>query len=559
MPHSLPPGDKAASRDRGAGLPLFALPVEALIDGARLVLAAVALLTLAIEPAQPPESASLVRDLLIAYVVFAAILLAVPTERKGAGRVQFTLHAIDIVVFSVLVYYSEGPIGRFAFYNFALIAATLRWSWRGALATSLVLVSALLLMTVFDAAPSLVLRHEPTRLIMRAANLLVAGALLACLGAYLDKSRDRLGQLAAWPREDLGDGEAPALAASLVHAAAVIGSQGIVVAWETGDEPFLMTVRSVGNSCELACDPGRRFCDIVAPELAGRSFYASRPDAGRVLLALAGKSVAGPVVDRDFADRFGVAAFCSAPFAGRDVSGRIFILCPGSFTHGLLHLCEIVAGRIGSELEEFGLRSALANAAVLRERARLARDLHDGLLQDLTAARLTIKSLTQSSSAAMRADLDEIAGMLGEHQRRIRSFVRAVNPKPAADWDFGAEFLTLTAMLERQWQCEVVAELNPPGLILPGSLGYQVFLIFGEAMANAVQHGRSQRIAVEIERKEQVLHMHIADDGCGLPQRPNGDTPGPFSLRQRVADLGGLLKLASSAKGVELTIELPIS
>ena len=114
-------------------------------------------------------------------------------------------------------------------------------------------------------------------------------------------------------------------------------------------------------------------------------------------------------------------------------------------------------------------------------------------------------------------------------------------------------------MLERQWQCEVVAELNPPGLILPGSLGYQVFLIFGEAMANAVQHGRSRRIAVEIERKEQVLHMHIADDGCGLPQRTNGDTPGPFSLRQRVADLGGRLKLASSAKGVELTIELPIS
>jgi signal transduction histidine kinase len=559
MPHSLPPGGKAGSRDRRAAHLLFQIPAEALIDGARLALAAVALLTLAIEPAQPAESAWLVRNLLIAYVGFAAILLAVPTDRKGAGRLQFTLHAIDIVVFSVLVYYSEGPIGRFAFYNFALIAATLRWSWRGALATSVVLVGMLLLMTVFDAAPSLVLRHEPTRMIMRVANLLVAGTMLACLGAYLDRSRDRLSQLAAWPLEDLGDGEAPALGATLAHAAAVIGSEGIVVAWETGEEPFLKTVRSTGNSCAFACAPERRLSDVVAPELAGRAFYAARPDARNVLLPLGGKVVAGPVVDGDFACRFAVAAFCSAPFEGRDVSGRVFILGPGSFAPELLHLCEIVAARIGSELEQFGLRSALANAAILRERARLARDLHDGLLQDLTATRLTIKSLTQSSSEATPADLEEIARMLGEHQRRIRDFVKAVNPKPAADWDFGAEFLTLTAMLERQWQCEVVAALNPPGLILPGSLGYQVFLIFGEAMANAVQHGRSRRIAVAIEGRDQVLHMHIADDGCGLPQRPNGDTPGPFSLRQRVADLGGRLELTSSAKGVELTIELPMS
>src|SRR3982074_2108329 len=49
MPHSLPPGDKTASRNRGAAFPLFALPAEALIDAARLVLAAVTLLTLAIE------------------------------------------------------------------------------------------------------------------------------------------------------------------------------------------------------------------------------------------------------------------------------------------------------------------------------------------------------------------------------------------------------------------------------------------------------------------------------------------------------------------------------
>ncbi len=551
---------KNGLRGRIVKFPLFGLPAITLIDGGRLLLGAVALLTVLIDPLQPARAALIGHDLLVAYVGFAAVLLIVPPDRKRAGPVQLLVHAVDIAVFTVLMQLSEGPTGRvFPFYNFALIAATLRWSWRGALATSLLLVALTVVTTYLGPATSAAAPHLPVRLAMRAANLLVVGVLLACLGAYLEMSRDRLGHLAAWPREDLGEGATPALAATLAHARSVIGSNGIVVAWETGEEPFLRTVRSTAEACAVACRPEKRLGDLTVPELDGISFYAARPDAGRVTLASGGWSVAGPVLDGDIAAQIAGTPFCSAPFEGRDVAGRIFILHPGPFTPALLHLCEIVGGRIGAELEEFGLRSALATAASLRERARLARDLHDGLLQDLTAARLTIKALTQSAAEPRRDNLEEIAGMLGDHQRRLRDFVRAANPKPAGEWDFGAEFLTLTAMLERQWHCKVVAALNPPGLILPGGLGYQVFLIFGEAMANAVQHGRSQQIAVAIEKRATLLRMVISDDGCGLPQRPAGNDPGPFSLRQRVAELGGRLELASSASGVALTIELPIA
>src|SRR5579883_148065 len=128
------PHTKGARRDRGREFPLFSTPVESLIDGARLMLAAVALLTIAIEPIQPPEWVPIVRDLMVGYVAFAAVLLAVPAERKQSRRPQLAVHAIDIAVISTLVYFSEGPTGHFLFYNFALIAATLRWSWRGAVA-----------------------------------------------------------------------------------------------------------------------------------------------------------------------------------------------------------------------------------------------------------------------------------------------------------------------------------------------------------------------------------------------------------------------------------------
>ena len=73
-------------RYRRSEFPLFSLPVEALIDGARLVLAAVALLTVAIEPVQLADWATSIRDVMAIYVVFAAIILVMPTERTCNSR-----------------------------------------------------------------------------------------------------------------------------------------------------------------------------------------------------------------------------------------------------------------------------------------------------------------------------------------------------------------------------------------------------------------------------------------------------------------------------------------
>jgi signal transduction histidine kinase len=457
------------------------------------------------------------------------------------------------------MHYTDGPTSPFfLFYNFALIAATLRWSWRGALATAVVLTATLLLVTYVDASVSRDFGTTSNRVILRAGHLVIAGAMLAYLGAFLERSRNRLAQLAAWPEEEVGDGQAPVLDRSLHHAADVIGAERIVVVWDNRDEPALQTAHWTGESCKYGRRPEQRLRDLVALELGDASFHSTGPGDARVTLPTGVRRVVGATVEAGFAKEFDVAEFCSAPLGSSEVKGRLFILAPGPFTPGLLHLTEIAAVRIAAELEQFGLRSALSMAAIVRERVRLARDLHDGVLQDLTAARLMIKPLADSSTAKVKTDLQEISGILAQQQQRIRSFVRTANPKPAADWDFAAEFRTLAATLQRQWQCEVVAELRPPELVLPGSIGFQVFLIFGEAMANAVQHGRSRRITVTIERNSQVLHMLFRDDGHGLPDRPGGEAPGPFSLRQRIADLGGTLRLSSSAKGVELAIELPI-
>lgn len=536
-----------------------ALPAERLIGAARLALAALALIAISIDPVESARNPAIARTILIAYVAYAALIAAIEVLRTIGGRSQIVLHGLDIIAFSALMHYTTGPTSPFfLFYNFALIAATLRWSWRGALITAVVLTASLLVVTYVDAALAHDASDTGNRIILRAGNLVIVGVMLACLGAFLERNGSRLAQLAAWPQEEIGDGDGPLLDGSLRHASEVIGAERIVAVWEDRDEPALLTAHWTGHRCEYGRRPEQRLRDVVALELTDATFHASEPAARRVSLQGGSHRAVPAAIDAGFARDFAIGDFCSAPLAGSDVKGRVFILTPGPFIPDLLHVTDIVAKRISAELEESGLRSALSMAAIVRERVRLARDLHDGVLQDLTAARLMIKPLIDASSAKTKADLQEISGLLAQQQQRIRSFVRTVNPKPTPDWDFAQEFRTLAATLQRQWQCEVVAELTPADIVLPGNIGFQVFLIFGEAMANAVQHGRSRRITVAVERKEQILHMLVRDDGRGLPERPGGDAPGPFSLRQRIADLGGTLRLTSSAKGVELAIELPI-
>jgi signal transduction histidine kinase len=84
-----------------------------------------------------------------------------------------------------------------------------------------------------------------------------------------------------------------------------------------------------------------------------------------------------------------------------------------------------------------------------------------------------------------------------------------------------------------------------------------------EAVANAVRHGRASSVAVTIQKDDQHITMRIRDDGLGfvdhkMEQVATVTSVGPVSIRNRVNELGGLLEVRSSPRGVELQIQLPL-
>lgn len=204
----------------------------------------------------------------------------------------------------------------------------------------------------------------------------------------------------------------------------------------------------------------------------------------------------------------------------------------------------------------------------LNERLRLARELHDGLLQALTGVALQLEAaqrLVEANPHDARAQIREIQGMIIDRQRELREWIETVrhpNQRTTPHAELAVVLNTLCGRVSR-WGPRV--ELAMHGVEqIANHVGNHVYRIVEEGLSNVTRHACAHVARVEVRRCERVVRIVIADDGCGFPFRGRYDLAtlearrlGPESLKERVASLGGTLVLASTLSGSTLEIELP--
>ncbi len=100
---------------------------------------------------------------------------------------------------------------------------------------------------------------------------------------------------------------------------------------------------------------------------------------------------------------------------------------------------------------------------------------------------------------------------------------------------------------------------------MPSHIDRHVGQLVREAAANAVRHGRARKVSTRLARANGHLELEISDDGSGFPVSGDFDDDelharriGPLSLRERVHNLGGRLRLRSCPSGATLNITLPL-
>ncbi len=377
---------------------------ERLIGAGRVVLAASSLLAVWLDPSEPAKYAQIAYGLLTAYLVYAVVVaLAVARAAGVLPAWRLATHAVDLVFFSLFIYFTSGPASPFnAYFVFALVCATVRWQWRGTLWTAVASLVAYLGAGYYFGEVLQDPGFELRNVIIRGVYLAVVAVLLGYLGAHEARVREEMSALAVWPREAEADADS-VLGEVLPYAGSILGVPEVLAVWTEGDEPWVHLAAWRSGRLARSREAPDAFEPLVSEPLAGAAFLCSDLSGSppSVLLAAPGghRRWRGDPLHPEIARRFPTESVLSAPLRGEAVEGRLFFLGKRRMTSDELLLAEVVAAVVRERLEHLHLTGRLGRAAATEERIRLARDLHDGVLQSMTGFALRLE--------AVRRQLDE--------------------------------------------------------------------------------------------------------------------------------------------------------
>lgn len=314
-----------------------------------------------------------------------------------------------------------------------------------------------------------------------------------------------------------------------------------------------------GHRLPPTVDPAIDLGDASRPLFAAHPVVLGTQAVGVALYALA--AVAFTRQARSTGDELlrWVAAGCVlAAFA------RVhYLLFPSLYTEfvytgDLLRLGFYVFLLIGAAREIGSYWELRARTAVLEERRRMARDLHDGLSQELAYIRARSRWLaTHPGDADTVERIGSAAGRaLDEARRAIAALARPVDePLPLALQQFGDELAARHGVV-------IDTDLDP-AVDLPPAQGEQVLRIVAEAVGNAVRHGGAGRISITLTSAPRELT--VTDDGGGFDPvaartGANGRTGGfgLTSMSERARALGGAMQVRSTpGEGTTVQVTWP--
>lgn len=240
---------------------------------------------------------------------------------------------------------------------------------------------------------------------------------------------------------------------------------------------------------------------------------------------------------------------------------------------GYLAVLAVLLGSLGPhELEQLALARQAHEAAVAEERVRLARDLHDGVIQSLGGAALRLEAarrLLARDPAAADELLVETQDLLASEQQDLRSFIRAPalrGPEARSSvQELEARLEELRRRIEQYWGLAVNLAVDLEEAAISPSLAHEIDRIVHEALVNAARHGRASAAEVAVGLDGTGIAIAVADDGHGFGFRGDYDFAalkarkiGPVTLKQRIAAAGGSLRINSSEAGARLDIHLPL-
>jgi signal transduction histidine kinase len=546
--------------------------IETLIARGRIVLAL--FMVLALQVAVPRATAGAQQTAILFLGYAAGIGLVVRTRFGDGARWPGASHALDLTAYGAMLLLLGGVApSMLAWFLYVLVSATLRWGWRGTLTTGSIAV-ALHVALGARAAESLGSRLAPLEFITLALLMGVMTVLVGLVGAYEDWRGGQLARLAAWTGPDP---ETPVIVPDemLAQTAMVLEAPRTLIVWEESEEPWIEFALWSGGKVQRFREPPGTFGEIVTARLHDTDFFCRNLDARLPVTFLrSGTGLVswnGMPIDGRLRERFAIRAVACWPLSGDAFKGWLFCLDKSGFSLQDLTVGDVVAGLTAARLSQAFLVRTMRETALTAERLRLARDLHDGVLQTLTGAALqlqTARRLLASDARAAEDRLSQVQRIIAAGQNDLRFFIQQLGPRRNGEVsgaiNFRGRVVELADRVRRQWGVPVTVATEPENLQVADRMANDVFLLIHEALVNAARHARASSIQLAVLRGPKDLSVAVVDDGEGFAFHGRftlddlmKDQRGPRTLRERVAALGGRLDLETGPNGTRLRIVVP--
>ena len=205
-------------------------------------------------------------------------------------------------------------------------------------------------------------------------------------------------------------------------------------------------------------------------------------------------------------------------------------------------------------------------AAQDEERRRIARELHDGLGQELSAAKMMVDGIPRAdqASAWKQQAVIEASGLIDRAIQQVRSMSHLLHPPLLDEVGLRSAMQRYLEGFTKRSNIETSIDFEPSDFPRLGAeLETAIFRIVQEALTNVFRHSAAHKAWVSLMKSESQIVVTVCDDGKGIGEhivefRPGSIGIGIGGMRQRVKEFGGEVQLQNTCPGTLVRVAIPI-
>ena len=229
------------------------------------------------------------------------------------------------------------------------------------------------------------------------------------------------------------------------------------------------------------------------------------------------------------------------------------------FDERTVKLVETFADQASIAIQYGRAQADLRRLGLMEERERIAKELHDGIIQSLFAVGMGLQgSALLAASPEMSARIEAAVGELDRTIRDLRNYIFGLRPGILADRQLDQALQTLGEEIQARTNALVEVEVDAALAASLSARSHEIVQLTREALSNVARHAQAKHIVVRLARRGSKAVLTVEDDGIGFDTRERSEGSGLSNMRERTAAMGGTMHVTSKPRrGTVLSATFP--